>query len=293
MTFLRMLLACLALFPISAFMAASPAMAQAGCQWNLDGEWVGQSSGNRVMIEMRPGGFVSWISGQPKPGQSDANNLFRDAGPKVWSVTFPGGEQTTARLEAGNMLRISNPDGWTDLFKPVTQPRCLSSGVAAGPSANKPARKPQAVPVVPFDPNRLVTKIDQGDLAALVRENGDSIVSEMEQGEVSINAVTTGGLHYILVGTACNLPDYGTGCLGIEYQVRYDADANVSIDNINVANQNFRAAKTYRGPNDVGVDTVFVSHYAILDGGQKMGNLKAILENVLAIAPQVSNIIWP
>lgn len=169
----------------------------------------------------------------------------------------------------------------------------LASTLSAPADAQVRAPRQAATASAPFDANRIVTKVNQADLVAIVRQNGDTVVSEKEHGDVSVWARTEDGLNYILIGRVCDLPDYGPGCLGLEFQVRYDADANVTFDNINIANQQFNAAKIYRGPNDAGGDTVFVTHYTILDGGQKMGNLKEILINILAIAPQVSKIIWP
>lgn len=144
-----------------------------------------------------------------------------------------------------------------------------------------------------YDADRIVTKVFQEDLAAIVRNNGDAIVSEGKLGDVSVHAVTPEGLNYILIGTVCDLPDYGPGCLGVDFQVRYDADYRVTLENINLANLTFSASKTSRGYNENGGDTVFITHYTILDGGQKMGNLSTILINVLDIAPQVADIIWP
>jgi hypothetical protein len=144
-----------------------------------------------------------------------------------------------------------------------------------------------------YDAERIVTQINQQDLSAIVLNNGDTVVSEGQMGDVSVHAVTPDGLNYILIGTVCDLPDYGPGCLGVDYQVRYDADYRVTLENINLANLTFSAGKVSRGYNEDGGDTVFITHYTILDGGQKMGNLATILINVLDIAPQVADIIWP
>jgi hypothetical protein len=97
----------------------------------------------------------------------------------------------------------------------------------------------------------------------------------------------------VLIGTACNLPDYGEGCLGIDFQIRYDADYQASYEMINKVNLTVPAVKTTRGHNESGADTVFVTHYTMLDGGQKMGNLDIIINNLLVIALQVYAMIWP
>lgn len=180
---------------------------------------------------------------------------------------------------------------------------CLSTIFAAmlAGSVHVPAdaqtRNPRAAASAPaktaFDPNRIVTKVSQADLVAIVREGGHTVVSEKEFGDVSVLARTPNGVLFLLIGRVCDLPDYGPGCLGLEYQVRYDADSRVTLDNINTANQSYSATKVYQGPNEEVKDTVYVTHYVILDGGQRMENLATILINVLDIAPKASQVIWP
>lgn len=165
----------------------------------------------------------------------------------------------------------------------------LALSIAAVGSAD-PATAAQAAP---FDAERIVNRINQPDLGVLVRNNGDTVVSEGQQGAVSILAQTPEGLYYNIIGTACDLPDYGKGCLGVTFQVRYDADETVTPENINLANLTYLAVKVMRGANQDGEDTLFVIHYAILDGGQKMGNLDTILDNVLSLGPKVAEIVWP
>ena len=144
-----------------------------------------------------------------------------------------------------------------------------------------------------YDAERIITKVQQQDLAAVVRQRGDTVVSEREQGNYSVLGQTPDGLYYILIGTACDLPDYGEGCLGIDFQVRYTADYRATFERINQANISFSAAKVSRGNDENGTDTVFVTHYTMLDGGQKMGNLDIIVLNLLDIAPQVADIVFP
>ncbi|WP_435417341.1 hypothetical protein WAB17_10725 [Parerythrobacter aurantius] len=144
-----------------------------------------------------------------------------------------------------------------------------------------------------YSENRVMTRAFQQDLSAIVRANGDTLESEGELGDVSVIARTSDGLVYVIIGTVCDLPDYGPGCLGVDFQVRYDGDDRITADNINTANLSYSAAKVSRGLNESGTDTLFVTHYTMLDGGQNMGNLKVILINLLDIAPKVSAIIWP
>ena len=180
---------------------------------------------------------------------------------------------------------------------------CLSTIFAAmlAGSVHVPAdaqtRNPRAAASAPakaaFDPNRIVTKVSQADLVAIVRQGGHTVVSEKEFGDVSVLARTSDGVLFLLIGRVCDLPDYGPGCLGLEYQVRYDADSRVTLDNINTANLTWGLTKVYLAQNEEEKDTVFVTSYTVLDGGQKLENLVMILLNVLDIAPQASKVIWP
>lgn len=166
-------------------------------------------------------------------------------------------------------------------YATVTTPAAAQVGAS-------PARSSGA-----YDAERIITKVVQADLAAVVRQRGDSVIGERKQGDYSVQAQTPDGLYYNLIGTACDLPDYGEGCLGIDFQVRYFADNRATMERINEANLTFSAAKVSRGYDEEGTDTVFVTHYTMLDGGQKMGNLEIIIVNLLDIAPQVANIVFP
>ena len=143
-----------------------------------------------------------------------------------------------------------------------------------------------------FDSKRILTKITQEDLVAFVRDRGDTIENQRKYGNVSIAAKTESGLFYHLIGTICEQPGV-TGCLGVEVQVRYDADSRVTLENINLANRTYSVAKVSYDKNEDDIDTVFVTHYVILDGGQNMGNLAIIITNALDVAPEVADIIWP
>jgi hypothetical protein len=144
-----------------------------------------------------------------------------------------------------------------------------------------------------FDADRKVTRIHQKDLVALVTARGGTVISEKMEGSVSLKAKASDGLVYNLIGAVCDLPNYGPGCLGLEMQVRYDADDRVTMENINTANRAWSMTKAFHGPNENGTMTVFITYYAIVDAGQTMGNLDAALRNVLSIAPQAANVIWP
>jgi hypothetical protein len=138
---------------------------------------------------------------------------------------------------------------------------------------------------------RIVKSIKIEDLKAIVAAEGHTLLGTGEFGPVSVYAKDADGLIYHLIGTVCEQPGVD-GCLGIDMQVRYDADASATYEKLNDANLTYQAVKTSRGLNGSNVDTVFVSHYVILDGGQTMLNLRTILSNVLVLGPSVRDLIW-
>jgi hypothetical protein len=143
------------------------------------------------------------------------------------------------------------------------------------------------------DVNRLIKNVTVEDMKAIVVAEGHTIDSVDTAAEAPmVVAQTPGGLFYVLKGQACELEGY-ENCLGLSIEVRYDADPSVSYETINEANASYLAGKVYRGLNEDGVDTVFVTNYAILDSGQTMGNLRTIVANMIEIGPAVSGIIWP
>ena len=103
----------------------------ATCLANFEGEWVGERTGNRVNMEMRPGGFVVWAVGTPRPGQADGTALFRLSSVGNWALTFPDRKQSLARLESAGRLRVTNPDGWTDAFKALRPIPCTQVSATA------------------------------------------------------------------------------------------------------------------------------------------------------------------
>jgi len=113
---------------------------------------------------------------------------------------------------------------------------------------------------------------------------------------VSIRATDTEGtgLVFNLLGTACEVEGYAPGCLGINMQVRYEADGNESLERINEANLMWGATSVWysQGGVDGNSPTVGVSRYVILDGGITIQNIKDNLLSLLAIAPQAADYVW-
>lgn len=146
MRLVRLALALIALFPVSTFFSAQPAMAQANCRWDLDGLWVGQRNGWRVNQKMRPEGFIVWADGVPEPGQNENVFLYKQTGPKTWTHTWPDGTKATASLDANGLLQTVQPSG-RETFKrvrPASPPQCVPV-VAAEASPAQAAVQPAAV----------------------------------------------------------------------------------------------------------------------------------------------------
>ena len=147
------------------------------------------------------------------------------------------------------------------------------------------------------DNDGVVRSVNLEDLKAKIAETkadfgvaeGHTITETGSYGETSVRATTPDGLIFHLIGTACDT-DYADGCLGFMVQVRYDDDDSVTTDKINEANLTYAAVSTWWDEEGA---TIGVTRYVILDGGQRMENLKINLENALALGPLVADVIWP
>jgi hypothetical protein len=152
-----------------------------------------------------------------------------------------------------------------------------------------------AAPALAED-TRLVSAIQLSDLQAILVEDGYTIEQSGHEGTYSVQARDTNGsgLVFHLLGTACDLEGYDPGCLGINMQVRYDADGSETLERINEANLMWAATSIWysAGGIDGNTPTVGVTRYAILDRGATIGNVKDNLLNLLAIAPEAADYIW-
>ena len=82
------------------------------------GIWQGQSSGNRVAIENRADGvFVTPLT--QNPGQTVTGFLYRTNADGAYHFKFPDGNDSLMKILGADQVRVTNPDGWTDVFKPV------------------------------------------------------------------------------------------------------------------------------------------------------------------------------
>lgn len=139
------------------------------------------------------------------------------------------------------------------------------------------------------DNDRVVRSVNLEDLKAIAVAEGHTINAIQENGDVSLRATTPDGLIFHLIGTACET-EYSDDCLGFMVQVRYDSDEDVTMESINAANITYAAVSTWWDKEGA---TVGVTRYVILDGGQRMENLKINVENALALGPLVADVIWP
>lgn len=77
---------------------------------DLNGAWVGKSSGNRVTIQVRSDGiFVAPVT--TNAGQSTQGFLYRGSG-----TTYRVGQDSVVQVLGPNQIRVTNRDGWTDVF---------------------------------------------------------------------------------------------------------------------------------------------------------------------------------
>lgn len=144
------------------------------------------------------------------------------------------------------------------------------------------------------DDSRVVKSVELADLETLLEEEGYLIMNSTSDGEVSVQARDgEDGLIFHLTGTACEVEGY-TGCLGINMQVRYDADGDETLERINDVNLMWAATSTWysEGGVDGNTPTVGITRYVILDGGMTVRNIKDNLVNLLAIAPQAADYVW-
>jgi hypothetical protein len=122
-------------------------------------------------------------------------------------------------------------------------------------------------------------------------------MSTGDDGAFSVRATDTAGTQLIfnVIGTACEVEGV-SGCLGLNMQVRYDADGTESLERINNANLMWAPTSTWYSAEgfdpEAVVPTIGISRYVILDNGVTVANIKDNLRNLLAIAPQSADYVW-
>lgn len=93
---------------------APPAVAaQPGA--DINGLWRGDSSTNEVTMELQSDGiYVRAVTNNV--GQS-APMVYKPAGPGEYRYLFPDGKPSIMQFQQTGVLRLTNPDGWTDVFR--------------------------------------------------------------------------------------------------------------------------------------------------------------------------------
>nr|WP_321441823.1 YbjN domain-containing protein [uncultured Hyphomonas sp.] len=137
--------------------------------------------------------------------------------------------------------------------------------------------------------DRVVRSVSLEDLKAIAVSEGHTITEVGGEGDISLRATNSDGLIFHLIGTACDT-EYAEGCLGMMVQVRYDSDEDVTAEKVNDANLAYAAVSTWW---DKDGETLGITRYIILDGGQRMENVKINLQNALALGPLVADVVWP
>lgn len=130
----------------------------------------------------------------------------------------------------------------------------------------------------------LIKSIDEQGLADFAEAQGDEILGYGEAGDVSVRAQTEDGTIYYLTGTACS--EEGV-CAGINMSARFDANESVTLERINEANLRRAAVSVWKLDNTLGI-----SRYVILDGGQTMENIQINFDNFIAIVPTVIDMFY-
>ena len=127
-------------------LVASCFAASAQAQTDLSGLWTGQSSGNQVTIEMRSGGFAIMVAGVRRSGQYGDGQFFRDAGSGLYLYTKPDGNNVRAQVLGPDSMQVTNPDGWTDVFRRAPTTGAGSSPASAPPASSQSSAQHQEPP---------------------------------------------------------------------------------------------------------------------------------------------------
>jgi len=113
---------------------------------DLTGEWTGESSGNHVTIEMKTGGFSVVFAQQQRAGQADGSMFFREAGSGTYVHTFDTGADAVVNVLGQDSIRVTNPDGWTDVFRRPHRAEAVQSAPAPIQKSTTKSAKQDALP---------------------------------------------------------------------------------------------------------------------------------------------------
>ncbi len=133
-----------------------------------------------------------------------------------------------------------------------------------------------------YDPDRVIGSVQLADLKAIVASLDHELVSEGDQGDVSVDVRADDGTRYLLIGTVCNTSKVD-GCLGVKMQVIFGSERSISDFDLVWASFQQAALNIWRDPED---GTIGVTRYVVLDYGVTMGNLRENVRVLLGGAPK-------
>jgi hypothetical protein len=113
---------------------------------DLAGEWTGESSGNHVTIKMKTGGFSVVFAQQQRAGQADGSMFFREAGSGTYIHTFDTGGDAVVKVLGPDSIRVTNPDGWTDVFRRPQRAQAIQATPAPTPKVTTKSAEPGGLP---------------------------------------------------------------------------------------------------------------------------------------------------
>lgn len=91
-----------------------PAPARAAVMMN--GEWRGDSSGNSVTMQLS-GNTITVRQVSSNAGQGNDGLKYVSDGRGNYQAALPGGASSTVQVLAPDTIRVTNSDGWTDMFR--------------------------------------------------------------------------------------------------------------------------------------------------------------------------------
>lgn len=133
--------------------------------------------------------------------------------------------------------------------------------------------------------NRLVRSVTLADLEALAESEGHTVDNATYSGDTPVVIATDAeeGLKFAMFGTACTGTQPNVTCNGINILATWAATPENSDDaKINQLNESKAAVSVFKSGDSIGI-----SRYVILDGGQNMENLKWNLRVFLSISNQM------
>lgn len=130
-----------------------------------------------------------------------------------------------------------------------------------------------------YEATRVVSSVDQADLAAIVTSLGHKVKELGKNGETYVGAETEDGLIYLLFGTACDVngvPD----CQGVMMQVRYDLPEKTTLKTLAKTNDGQAAISVTA---DFEAKSLIFTRYHVLDYGVTMANIRENVNVLLAV----------